>query len=307
MLVQSVDFFTPIVDDPYDWGRIAAANALSDLYAMGATPVLALNLVAWPVEQLPLELLARVLEGGAATAREAGVVVVGGHSIHDPEPKYGMAVTGFADGPERVVRNSTLRPGDVLVLTKPLGLGIITTAVKRGVATPEQVELAVRTMTALNAPASRAMVEVGVSGATDVTGFGLLGHLHIALRASGVAGRVDASAVPLLPGTLDLAHQGVVPAGTRKNHRFVSPHVSWGDLPEPEQLVLSDAQTSGGLLIAVPEARAEALEAALAGRGIAGARVGVTQGGPPGMVEVTGRLREEASPGTSSLQQGRRW
>jgi selenide,water dikinase len=289
--VQSVDFFTPIVDDPFDWGRIAAANALSDLYAMGATPVLALNLVAWPVEELSLDLLARVLEGGAATAREAGVVVVGGHSIHDPEPKYGMAVTGFADGPARVVRNSTMRPGDVLVLTKPLGLGIVTTAVKRGVATPEQLELAVRTMTTLNAGASRAMLEVGVSAATDVTGFGLLGHLHIALRASGLAARVEGSRVPLLPGTLDLAGRGVVPSGSRKNHQFVSPHVRWGELPEAEQLVLADAQTSGGLLISVPPDRAEALEGALAGRGIAGARVGVTHEGPPGAVEVTGRLR----------------
>src|SRR5438876_3303723 len=172
-LVQTVDFFTPIVDDPFDWGRIAAANAMSDVYAMGGRPVTALNLVAWPVQELSLGLLARVLEGGAAVAREAGVVIVGGHSIHDPEPKYGMAVTGFVD-PDKVVRNSTMRPGDRLLLTKPLGLGIISTAIKRGVATAEQRTLLVETMTALNATASEVMADVGVSAATDVTGFGLL-------------------------------------------------------------------------------------------------------------------------------------
>ena len=204
--MQTVDFFTPIVDDPYDWGRIAAANAFSDVYAMGGRPVTALNLVAWPVQELPLELLARVLEGGAVIARQAGVVILGGHSIHDPEPKYGMAVTGFVD-PSRLVRNSTMRIGDRLFLTKPLGLGIITTAVKREEASPEQLALAVETMTMLNASAAEAMVEVGVSAATDVTGFGLLGHLHIAARAAGVAARLDASSIPLLPGTLDLAER----------------------------------------------------------------------------------------------------
>src|SRR5439155_26047421 len=161
-LVQTVDFFTPIVDDPFDWGRIAAANAFSDVYAMGGRPITALNLVAWPVKELPLELLAEVLEGGATVAREAGVAVVGGHSIHDPEPKYGMAVTGLID-PDRVVRNSTVRPDDRLFLTKPLGLGIISTAIKAGAATPEQLESAIETMTTLNAAASEAMVESGAS------------------------------------------------------------------------------------------------------------------------------------------------
>jgi selenide,water dikinase len=288
-LIQTVDFFTPIVDDPYDWGRIAAANALSDVYAMGGTPVTALNLVSWPVEDLPLDLLARVMEGGAAVAREARVVIVGGHSIHDPEPKYGMAVTGVAE-PDAIVRSSTMRPGDLLVLTKPLGLGVVTTALKRGEASPDQVETAVRTMTILNAAASEAMVEVGVSAATDVTGFGLLGHLHIALLASGAAAAVRAGSVPILPGALDLAERGFVPSGTRSNHRFVREAVEWGELPKPEQLVLADAQTSGGLLISVPEGRVGALMSALERRGVPAVEIGAVRMGPPGRIEVTGRL-----------------
>jgi selenide,water dikinase len=289
-LVHTVDFFTPIVDDPYDWGRIAAANAFSDVYAMGGRPVTALNLVAWPVQELSLHQLARVMEGGGAVARQAGVVVLGGHSIHDPEPKYGMAVTGFVD-PNRVVRNSTMRVGDRLFLTKPLGLGIITTAVKRGEASPEQLALAVETMTSLNATAAEVMVEIGVSAATDVTGFGLLGHLHIAARMAGVAARVDASSIPLLPGTLDLAERGVVPSGTNANHLYVAPSTDWGDLPEAEQLVLADAQTSGGLLIAVDEGRSEELAAALAASGVEAAEVGLVEGGPAGAMALRGRVR----------------
>jgi selenide,water dikinase len=285
-----VDFFTPIVDDPFDWGRIAAANAFSDVYAMGGRPITALNLVAWPVKELPLDLLVRVLEGGATVAREAGVAVVGGHSIHDPEPKYGMAVTGLID-PERIVRNSTMRPGDRLFLTKPLGLGIISTAIKAGKATPDQLNAAVATMTTLNREASEAMVESGASAATDVTGFGLLGHLQIALAASGVSATIDASAVPLLPGTLELAREGTVPSGTRANRLFVAPNTDWGDLPEPEQLVLADAQTSGGLLIAIAPDRAAGLGDALRGRGIAAAEIGVTGSDAVGHVAVVGLLR----------------
>jgi selenide,water dikinase len=289
-MIQTVDFFTPIVDDPFDWGRIAATNALSDVYAMGGVPLYALNLVAWPVKELSLDLLARVLEGGATAAREVGVTVVGGHSIHDPEPKYGMAVTGFGD-PDRIVRNSTMGPGDRLILTKPIGLGIITTAVKRGTATPEQLASAVAVMTTPNRDASAAMLEVGVSAATDVTGFGLLGHLHIALLASGASATVDAGAVPLLDGALTLAEEGVIPSGTRSNHAFVSTHVAWGELPEAEQLLLADAQTSGGLLIAVPAGRAEGLAGALAGRGIPAAEIGVVESGPPGSISVSGHVR----------------
>jgi selenide, water dikinase len=289
-IVQSVDFFTPIVDDPFDWGRIAAANALSDVYAMGGTPITALNLVAWPIQEMPLDLLARVLEGGSAVAREAGVLILGGHSIHDPEPKYGMAVTGIVD-PDRIVRNSTMSPGDRLFLTKPLGLGILTTAVKRGEATPEQLSSAVETMTTLNVGASEAMVESGASAATDVTGFGLLGHLHIALMGAGVAATIDAAGPALLPGTRELAREGVVPSGTRSNHAFVEPHVDWGELSEPEQLILADAQTSGGLLIAIPEERVPALRTALEDRGVAGDEVGVVEPGEAGRVTIRGHLR----------------
>jgi selenide,water dikinase len=289
-VVQTIDFFTPIVDDPYDWGRIAAANAFSDVYAMGGRPITALNVVAWPVEHLSLDLLADVLEGGAAVAREAGVVILGGHSIHDPEPKYGMAVTGIVE-PGRMVRNSTMAPGDRLFLTKPLGLGIISTAVKRGVATPGQLAAAVATMTTLNAAAAEAMAEADPSAATDVTGFGLIGHLHIALRASGAAARLDASAIPLLPGVLELAGQGVVPGGTGSNHAFVAHATDWGELTRPEQLVVADAQTSGGLLVAVPKARAARLRDALGRRGIPGVEIGAVETGAAGHIAVEGRIR----------------
>jgi selenide,water dikinase len=287
LLVQTVDFFTPIVDDPYDWGRIAATNALSDVYAMGGRPLTALNLVAWAVDDLPLELLARVLDGGAAVAAEAGVAIVGGHSIRDREPKYGMAVTGLV-APDRLVRNSEMRPGDRLYLTKPLGLGLISTAIKAGKASQEQVRAAVDTMTTLNAAAADAMGEAGVRAATDVTGFGLLGHLHIALDAAGVAADVDAGAVPFLVGALDLARDGLAPSGTRRNLEFLEGHVDWDDHPEWERLALADAQTSGGMLIAIPEERAPALEAALAARGIAAPTVGVVTGGEAGRIAVRG-------------------
>jgi selenide, water dikinase len=289
-LIQTVDFFTPIVDDPFDWGRVAAANAISDVYAMGGRPILALNLVAWPVDDLPLDLLARVLEGGAKVADEAGAPVVGGHSIHDPEPKYGMAVTGLVSL-DRLVRNSTAPAGARLFLTKPLGVGMITTGIKRGVATEAHARAAVDTMAALNAAASEAMVEAGADAATDVTGYGLLGHLLEMLEASGVAAEVDAGAVPLLPGALDLARRDVIAGGTRRNRAFVEPHVGWGDLDEAERFVLSDAQTSGGLLIAASGDRAEALEAGLRARAVAAVEIGRTVDGPAGRIDVRRRLR----------------
>jgi selenide,water dikinase len=287
-LVQTVDFFTPIVDDPFDWGRIAAANAASDVYAMGGRPALALNLVAWPVEELALELLAQVLEGGAKVAAEAGMAIVGGHSIHDPEPKYGMVVTGFVEE-QRIVRNSTAPSGARLILTKPLGTGIISTALKRGRADPDQVRLAVDTMTTLNASAAAAMVEAEAQAATDVTGFGLLGHLHGMLRASGVAARIDASAVPFLPGTRQLAEEGMVPSGTRSNLSFVESHIDWGELTDTERLMLADAQTSGGLLIAATEACFGQLRLALEERGVMAAEIGHTQPGQAGHIALTGR------------------
>lgn len=290
LLVQTVDFFTPIVDDPFDWGRVAAANALSDVYAMGGRPLTALNLVAWPVEELSLELLSRVLEGGAAIAREAGVAVLGGHSIHDPEPKYGMAVTGLVSR-DRLVRNSTFRPGDRLFLTKPIGTGIVSSAGKAGRATDVQLAAALEVMTALNKAASEAMGEAGASGATDITGFGLLGHLSNAVRASKASARLRASSIPLIPGTLDLARAGIVPAGTRTNHAFVDPFVEWGELPEVEQLVLADAQTSGGLLIGIARDRGRLLEESLATHGVAAAEVGAVEPGEPGRIVLDGRLR----------------
>ena len=288
-LIQTVDFFTPIVDDPFDWGRIAAANAASDVYAMGGRPISALNIAAWPIEELPAEMLARVFEGGSKMADEAGMAVVGGHTIHDPEPKYGMAVTGLVDL-DQVVRNSTAPPDAVLFLTKPIGVGMITTALKRGVADERLVAEAVAVMTTLNRLAAEAMVEAGAAAVTDVTGFGLLGHLHFMLLASGVSAEVDAESVPLIDGALELARAGVVAGGTRKNHTFVADHVDWGSSLEDEQLLLADAQTSGGLLIVVPEAEADALADGLETRGVPASRIGRTVRGRPGAIRVRGRL-----------------
>jgi selenide,water dikinase len=286
-LIATLDFFTPIVDDPYDWGRIAATNALSDIYAMGGRPFLALNVVGWPVDDLPLEMLGRVLQGGIDVASAAGAPVLGGHTITDPEPKYGMVALGLADA-DRIVRNSTVPPGAHLFLTKPLGVGIATTAHKRGVVGEELLARSVELMTTPNADAAEAMLQVGAEAATDVTGFGLLGHLQRMLQASGVGARIDASAVPLLDGVLDLAMTDVVPGGTKRNHAHVRPHVQWGRLTEPEQLVLSDAQTSGGLLIAAADHEWMADE--LAGRGVLAADIGVSVEGRPGTIAVTGRL-----------------
>lgn len=288
-LVATLDFFTPIVDDPYDWGRIAATNAMSDVFAMGGTPFLGLNIANWPVDDLPLEMLGRVLQGGSDAAGVAGFPVLGGHSITDPEPKYGMVVLGFVD-PAHMLRNSTAVAGDVLVLTKPLGLGMISTAIKRGVATDDLVEAAVDLMTTPNRAAAEAANEVGADAATDVTGFGLLGHLHRMLLASGVAAELDASSVPLIGGALDLARGGIVPGGTQRNHASVATHVDWGQLAKPEQLLLADAQTSGGLLVATHES--DALVSALGSRGVPSARIGKVVGGAHGAVTVTGRLGE---------------
>jgi selenide,water dikinase len=290
-IVVTTDFFTPIVDDPYDWGRIAATNALSDVYAMGGTPLLALNLVAWPREGLAFELLARVLEGGADVIGDAGAVIGGGHSIDDAEPKYGLAVVGTVD-PGHVLTNSGARAGDALVLTKPIGLGVISTAVKREVASPELLAEAIRVMTTLNASARDAALELGeaVHAATDVTGFGLLGHLHEMLAGSGLAGEIGASAVPVIDGVRELVAAGMVAGGTQRNHAFVGEFVDWGGLAEPEQLLLADAQTSGGLLLTVDSGRAGDLVEALQRHGtLAAAVVGRTAAGEAGSVVVRAR------------------
>jgi selenide,water dikinase len=286
-LVATLDFFTPIVDDPYDWGRITATNAMSDVYAMGGTPFLGLNIVNWPVDDLPLDMLGRVLQGGIDAATGVGFPVLGGHSITDPEPKYGMVVLGFVDR-AHMLRNSTAVAGDSLVLTKPLGLGMISTAIKRGLASDELVATAVDLMTTPNSEAGEAVREVGADAATDVTGFGLLGHLHRMLLASGVAAEVDAGAVPLIDGALDLARSGVVPGGTARNHAYVAPHVDWGGLDEPEQLLLADAQTSGGLLVATSEP--EDLVVALRARGVSSAVIGSVRAGKSGHITIHGRM-----------------
>jgi selenide,water dikinase len=287
-VVVTTDFFTPIVDDPYDWGRIAATNALSDVYAMGGTPLLALNLVAWPRDGLPFELLARVLDGGAAVVRDAGALVGGGHSIDDPEPKFGLAVVGTVD-PARVLTNRSARVGDALVLTKPIGLGVISTAVKRDAAPEALVAEAVRVMTTLNAGARDAALEIGdaVHAATDITGFGLLGHLREMLSASGVAADVLLDAVPVIDGVRALVADGMVAGGTQRNHAFVSDTVDWNGIPLDEQHLLADAQTSGGLLLAIDDAHVDALVEALRARGtLAHAVVGHVVDGPAGTATI---------------------
>ena len=283
-LVLTTDFFTPIVDDPGDWGRIAAANALSDVYAMGGRPVLALNLTAWPGGTLPLSILADVLRGGASVAASAGCLVVGGHTIDDPEPKYGMAVVGFAS-PSRLFTIDAAKPGDTLVLTKAIGTGVVATAHKRGAAVPSVLAAAVASMTTLNAAASEAALSAGVVAATDVTGFSLLGHLHRMLRASGCSAVVSASAVPLLPGALELTAAGYVSGGTRNNMTYLEPWASIAPgVPTDVAVLLQDAQTSGGLLLAT--ASPDALAAELSARGTLAAVVGQVTAGTAGHIEV---------------------
>jgi selenide,water dikinase len=277
-LVQTLDFFTPIVDDPLDFGRIAATNAFSDVYAMGGRPITALNIVAFP-EDLDLQILSRILEGGASVARAAGAAVLGGHTIKDAEPKYGMAVTGLVD-PARIVTNANVQPGDALVLTKPLGTGVLTTALKKGAIAPADLDGAVRWMTTLNEGAARAMLANGAHAATDVTGFGLLGHAGGMAHTSGVALRIVAEAVPVMKRVLDLVAAGLVPGGTRHNAETHAAFTTFDpNVPEPLRMALSDAQTSGGLLIAVPADRVDALVADLLAAGVLGAVIGEARQG----------------------------
>ena len=285
-IVQTVDFFTPIVDDPYWFGAISAANSLSDVYAMGARPLFGLNIVGFPSNRLPLRVLEQILRGAIDKAAEAGVSVIGGHTVDDTEPKFGLAVTGIVH-PERVVRNSTARAGDALVLTKPLGVGIISTAVKRGLADEATAREAAELMATLNRAATEAMIEVGAHACTDVTGFGLLGHLREMSAGSGMDVTVDAPAVPMLPAARAFAGADVVPGGTLDNLAHVEPYVTFAPgVSRVEQLILADAQTSGGLLISLAADRVDALLAALRARGVRqAAHIGrVTR---PGLGHVT--------------------
>ena len=285
-MVMTADFITPVVDDPVDYGAIAAANALSDVYAMGGTPLTALNLAGFPRDSLDLTVLTEILSAAAATVHEAGAITVGGHTIDDPELKFGLSVLGRIH-PDRIVRNKGARPGDLLYLTKPLGVGIASTAAKQDRLPPGLLEAAVAQMRQLNRAASEAMVAVGVSAATDVTGFGLLGHLGELLAASAVAARIETAGVPVLDGVLELAEAGIVPSGTRRNLAAVEPLTRFADSISPAQrLVLADAQTSGGLLIAVPSERSHALEAGMLAGGVAVARIGTIEAGKAGFIEV---------------------
>jgi selenide,water dikinase len=272
-LVQTVDFFTPIVDDPRTYGRIAAANALSDVYAMGARPLTALAIAAFP-ENLDPSILGEILAGGAEKARDAGVSVIGGHTIKDDEPKYGLAVTGIVH-PKKIVRNDGGKPGDVLILTKPVGTGILTTARRRDAILDDELEEAVACMETLNRVASEAMIACGASAATDVTGFGLLGHLR-EMAAGGLGAEISSAAVPQLRRALDLAADGIVPGGTRANlDNALESGVAFADsVSDAMQLLLCDAQTSGGLLIAIVPERAQTLLDCLSENGVLGFRVG---------------------------------
>jgi selenide,water dikinase len=267
-LIQTVDFFTPIVDDPFSFGRIAAANALSDVYAMGGQPKTAMNIVAFPVQKLAIELLRDVLAGGMATLREAGVALIGGHSIEDDEFKYGLSVSGFVH-PQRILANQGLRQGDLLILTKPLGTGIINTAIKGGLASEQTIRQVTEQMVRLNADAAAVMADFPISACTDVTGFGLLGHLAEMISGTTTAVRIDSDRVPLLAEAVEFARIGFVPAGAYRNKAFRQPLLNVSPTIDPILLdVLFDPQTSGGLLLGCPEAQAEALLARLQAAGV---------------------------------------
>ncbi len=286
-VVQTVDFFTPIVDDPYWFGAISAANSISDIYAMGGRPLFALNIVGFPTSRLPLRVLETILRGAQEKAAEAGVVIIGGHTVDDTEPKFGLAVTGIID-PDRVVRNSTAGEGDVLVLTKPIGYGIVSTAAKRGLAEPEEIAEATGWMATLNRGACEAMQKIGAHACTDITGFGLLGHLHEMMAGSGMDAQIHASRVGILKSARRLAAAGVIPGGTRDNLAYVRPNLSVEDgVSETDMLLLADAQTSGGLLICLPPTRLELLLKELEQAGVTHAAViGSVSGRGSGHIRV---------------------
>ena len=284
-LVVTVDFFAPLVDEPYDFGRIAAANALSDIYAMGARPLFGLNLLAFPRTLLDGGIVDEIIRGGSDTAREAGIPILGGHSVHDPEPKYGMVIVGDAVK-KTVVTNARAHVGDQLLLTKPLGTGIVATALKAEEAPEDVVHAAVASMTLLNRGAAEAMVRAGIQSATDVSGYGLLGHLANLLLQSDVAAEIDAASVPVLAGVTQLIAEGHVPGGTRRNLKDVENYVDFGDADQVLRLILTDAQTSGGLLISAPQDRAARLLEELRKETPQAAAIGRVTAGAPGSVKV---------------------
>ena len=261
-ILQTVDFFTPIVDDPYDFGRIAAANSLSDIYAMGGKPLFALNIVAFPSDDLPLNVLTDILRGGADVASEAGIPILGGHSIKDKEPKYGLVVTGTPY--KNPIENSTAKSGDIIALTKPLGLGIISTAIKKEIASQEMIDRAISVMTHLNKDASEAMMDAGVNACTDVTGYGLLGHLLEMCKGSKLSANIHFDSIKFIDGSKELAADGIIPGGTKRNYDFIKDKVHFSDnLEVYQRYLLADAQTSGGLLISIPEEKFDNLNSSL--------------------------------------------
>lgn len=286
VLVQSLDFFTPVVDDPYTYGQIAASNSLSDVYAVGAKPQTAMNIVGFPLCHLGPDVLAEILKGGAERVREAGAVIVGGHSVEDDEPKYGLSVTGVADFKDLVMATNC-QAGDQLVLTKPLGTGLIATAIKGEVLTESEVPEAVAGMVALNKDASRIMLEVGVSACTDITGFGLVGHACEMAEASKLCLQIDTSNLPVYPKALDMAQMGLIPEGAYRNKDFYLPRVDGHErIPREQVDLLCDPQTSGGLLLAVDSQKLDLLQQKLQSAGILSAHVGTAINGTSGRLQV---------------------
>lgn len=286
-LVQTVDFFTPIVDDPYSFGQVAAANAISDIYAMGGKPLTALNIVAFPIRTLDKDVLAEILRGAADKSKEAGITLVGGHSIDDNEPKFGMAVTGLVH-PDRVLTNAGAKPGDKLILTKPIGVGILTTSIKKGQLSDEEVKRVTEVMATLNRKSAETMERFEVHACTDVTGFGLMGHSLEMAKGSGVGIRIHYGQVPVLPRVRELAEAGFVPGGTKNNYAHVQDSVAYDDtLDQIAQWILCDAVTSGGLLIAVAGEQAEELLAELRNAGVEAGIIGETTAEHPGRITVT--------------------
>lgn len=287
-IVQTLDFFTPIVDDPYLFGQIAAANAISDVYAMGAKPIFALNILAFPLKTLGPEVLTQILKGGSDKAAEAGIFVIGGHSIDDAEPKYGMAVTGTVH-PDKIMSNDGAKVGDKLILTKPLGVGVLTTAVKQGKRTEADIPEAIHCMAAINRPGGDAIFEVGASTATDVTGYGLGGHLVEVAKASNVGVELHWDAFPILPGVMDLINEGCYPGGTKKNRTYFSEWIEYADdITEQEEILTCDAQTSGGLIISVPADKADAMvESCKKHNALSAAVIGEVVAEHPGCLKVS--------------------